>query len=195
MATIITAASQLIRAYNMQNVAVQTATPNPYLGKINLGQPRDPQLYLSSLGTPVFTDLTFKGATYTDNSGKKVSFQDLTLTLVLMTISQDKNIVETVIQGADGEIDEYIGMKSYQITINGILTASNGVAPTSDHNDLHQVLKAPIDIDVVSTYLQNLDIYTILVKGFTYDEEAGGYSKQNFTINAKTSTPAILQII
>jgi len=180
----------------MQNVNVPVVTPvNPYTGKINQITQRDKELYKSSLGTPVMSNLTFKGKTYTDNTGRKVSFPDLVLDLVLMTVSQTKKIIETEIQGQDGVVDEYIGLGPYEITIDGIINGPNGHYPIDEHNALHQVAKAGIDIDVVSTYLHNIDIYSLVVRSFVYDQEAGGYSKQAFTIQAKSSTPVFLQFL
>ena len=48
----------------------------------------DKALYNSSLGTPVFADLTLKGGKYTDNiSGKEVTYPEIRLETVVLTVN------------------------------------------------------------------------------------------------------------
>ncbi|HWB93504.1 MAG TPA: DUF6046 domain-containing protein [Puia sp.] len=184
----------LIRAYNLQNVRVLNDTDNnPYKGQVDITSTQDDELYKSSLGTPVLTNVVLLGDTYTDQSGKKITFEDITLDTVLLTVQQSKNIVVTEIQGSDTTVKEYIGMGDYQVTINGIIVGPNGHFPIDEVNALQQLLKAPIPITVVSRYLQNLDIYSLVIKDFAYDQEPGGYSKQNFSINCMSDAPVELQ--
>jgi hypothetical protein len=56
------------------------------------------------------------------------------------------------------------------------------------------MLNANIAISVVSWYLQNLDVSSIVVKDYEIAQEAGGYSFQNFSINALSDTPTEIQI-
>lgn len=188
-------ANILLQTFGLQNVNVQTVRNNPYDGKVPLPAAPSPGLYTSKLGTPVMSDLTFKGASYTDNNGKKVTFADFQLDLVLITVGQTKKLVETEIDGADGVTTEYEGLGAYELTINGILVADNGQSTDDQLNSLHQVLEAPVSLEVVSAYLQNLNIFNIIVKTFNYDQEAGGYSKQSFTVTAHSDFPIEIQII
>lgn len=185
----------LLSTFNLQNVNVQDERLNPFDGKVPSGSSPDTGLYTSPLGTPVMSDITFKGVSYTDNTGKKVSFDDFQIDLVLITVSQTKKITETEIQGADGDTTEDEGLGPYELTINGILVADNGVSTDDQLYNLHQMLKAPVSIEVISSYLQNLDIDNIVVRAFTFDQEAGGYSKQSFTVTAKSDFPIGIQIL
>lgn len=192
----VVSASQLFRAYNMRNVDVFDATDNnKYTGKIDQVTQKDKELYKSTLGTPVVTDLTLKGGKYTDSSGKTITFKDIKLVVVLMNVSQGKKVVLTDIQGEDGTAKEYMGMDDYQISINGIFNGPNGHYPIDEVNALQQLNKAPIAITVVSRYLQNLDINEIYIKDFSYDQEAGGYSKQNFSIQALSDKPIEVLVV
>lgn len=186
----------LIRAFNFQNTRViNNPQTNPYLNNADLSKPpnKDKELYKSSLGTPVVTDLTLKGGSYTSVGGQKITFNDIKFALVLISVSQSKRIVETEIQGSDaGDVIEYIGMSNYQININGIFSGGNGHYPIEDVNALHQLLKAPVAINVVSTYLGNLDIFNIVVKDFALGQDPGGYSQQAFSIQAISDTPVEL---
>lgn len=194
MSLIVTTSAQLIRAYNIAGITAKQPGGNPYDGKIDQTITRDKELYRSSLGTPVFTDLTLKGGTYTDNNGRSVTFEDMVFVTVLMFVSQGKNIVKTKIQGRNGTVKEYIGDDDYQVTINGIITGKNGSYPVDDVAKLKAICNAPIAFDVVSTYLQNLDVYSLVIESYAFDQQPGGYSQQNFTLNCISDQPVELQI-
>ncbi|MGN7818779.1 DUF6046 domain-containing protein [Chitinophaga sp. 22536] len=194
MATAANIAGQLIRAYNLQNVRMVKALPNNYEGKIDQTSYQDKALYQSTLGTPVLTDLTLEGVTYTGSNGQTVTVPSVKLVTVLMAVSLPKNIVSTAIQGRDGTVKEYIGKGDYQITINGILTGQNGHYPVDEVIALKRLIDAPVPIRVTSSYLQHLDIYNIVVADFNTAQEPGGYSQQIFTINAISDTPIELLI-
>ncbi len=194
MGTIITSVSTLLRTYNMKNVKVPIITNNPYEDRIPKTTNVDKELYKSSLGTPVVADVTIKGNTYTDNNGRSITFKDIVLVTVLVSVSQSKNIILTDIQGADGTTKEYIGMGDYSISINGILTGGNGHYPTDEVAALKEVCKAPIPLVVVSRYLQNLDIYNIVIKDYDFEQTAGGYSQQNFSLNCLSDVPVEILI-
>ena len=195
MAIIInTAATQLIRRYNLQNTRVADTRTNKYDGKIPQATQRDPELYKSLLGTPVLADVTFKGRSYVNSAGKTVSFDDVRFETVLLNVSLPKIIVKTSIQGQDGSVKEYIGQDDYQVTVNGIITGPNGHHPADEIRVLKNMLDAPIPIEVVSRYLQNLDIYNLVVEDWAMQQDPGGYSYQGFTINCISDYPIELQI-
>lgn len=193
--TIATTVNQIIRTFNLQNVRTINANkPNQYDGKIDQTTEKDRVLYKSSLGTPVFTDLTFDPIRYELGDGTIRRVPQITMQTVLMTVSQSKNIVLTQIQGRDGTVKEYIGMGDYDVTINGIITGANQHYPIDEVYALKQMLDAPVPLVAVSWYLQNLDIYNLVVKDYAFDQEPGGYSKQMFTINCYSDTPIELLI-
>ena len=183
-----TSVPALIRSYNINNPTVIPPQGNDYSGKIFTAI-KDPALYTSLLGTPVVCDLTFNSVTYTDNAGNQRTTPPLTFVTVLLDVSQAKKIITTEIQGRDGTVKEYIGMDDYNISINGIITGTNGSYPQNEVNNLKRMLDAPVAIPVVSTYLTALGIYNVVVKEFSFDQEAGGYSKQNFSITALSDFP------
>lgn len=192
MAAFVSLGEQLIRTYNLQNVNIIPQPKNDY--QINQAVTIDKPLYTSALGTPVLADLTFgigePGAinTYTDESGNQGSFETVRLETVLISLNQSKNIVKTQIQGRAGTIKEYVGLGDYSLSINGILTGSNGSYPKDQLMALKTVLTAPISIPVVSWYLQMFDIDFIVIDGFDADQAEGAYSQQAFTINACSDT-------
>lgn len=192
--------SQVNTVAFLRKMNVPTSTPvikndNPYIGRIPEGVLPDPAMYMSSLGTPVVADIVFQGGTYTDDqTGKQITFDEITLATVLVTVSQPKRVIRTEIQGRNGSVKEYIGMDDYQVTINGIITGTNGTFPFQEVAALHNVLKAPITLPVVSAYLQLFDIFNLVIIDFSFDQEPGGYSKQSFVINAISDAPVELII-
>ena len=186
----------LTRAFNMQNVNTIKPPTNPYLGKSDfLTVPRDKELYKSALGTSVVINLIFDSVTYTDiNTKKVVTTRRMQFDAVLCTVSQAKKIIKTEIQGFNGTVKEYIGMDDYEVSINGIIAGANGVYPMENVLELKRMLDAPVPIPVTSNFLNNLDIFNIVVADYTLPQEAGGYSTQNFSISAISDTPLELQI-
>lgn len=189
------------RFYNLK-IFDHHKTNNPYQSKIPQGTGKDSpivkdagyNLLGNSLGNPVWTNLTLMSGSYTDNSGRTITFPRLDFETVLISVVLPRNIVKTVIQGRDGTVKEYIGESDAQISITGVICGLNGHYPIDEVNQLKQVIKAPIAIDVVSTYLQNLDIHSIVFEDREIAQDEGGYSYQRFSLNASSDVPQELRI-
>lgn len=206
--------TQLLRTYNVQDIrtidlsqaarglsqilvnrsVAQPSTPN-YNDKISQSATADPEIYKSILGTPVIIDLQFESVTYKDfNNGSTLKTPNVRFETVLCTVTQAKKIIKTEIQGRDGTVKEYIGMDDYQVNINGIINGENRVHPKDKVLQLKSVLDAPVAIPVVSDFLNNLGVFNIVINDYTLPQVAGGYSKQDFSINALSDTDIILQM-
>lgn len=186
---------QLIRIYNLDRVQNLKVIDNPYTGKVNQDAQKDAELYTSPLGTPVVINLKFASVEYTDLlTGRQKFTNELTFDTVLCTVSQAKRIVRTEIQGADGTVKEYIGLDDYNVQINGIICGDNGRYPAAEVDALKRMLDAPVAIPVISSYLNRLGVYNVVVQDYSLPQEAGGYSKQDFSIMALSDTPLELQI-
>lgn len=156
---------------------------------------QDQQLYSSSLGTPVFADLEILGGSYETNvPGVVKTFEAIKFEAVLITVNQAKVIIKTQIQGRDGTVKEYIGMDDYEISINGVITGTNGVRPVDKIAALKKVTDAPISLDVVSAYLQALGINQITIDNCYFDQPEGSYAYQTFSINATSDEPQELRL-
>ncbi|MCA2854710.1 MAG: hypothetical protein IM572_06275 [Chitinophagaceae bacterium] len=110
-------------------------------------------------------------------------------------VSRKKTIVKTHIKGKTGSVKEMIGSEDYEVTITGVITGENGQYPTQEVDQLKQFLDSNEPINVVSEFLNNKGIFTIVIENFTLPQTAGGISKQEFTINAISDDPIALNII
>jgi hypothetical protein len=213
-------AVELAKFFGLQRVQIVNAKSNPYDGKaeLQLNYDRDEKLGLSSLGTPIYTDLTLLGVDYTDNlTGRYISLPNdrfrsgsnqstagnssgigvafyMNLETVLMTVTKPKRVIKTEIQGRDGTVKEYIGADDMQITINVKITGRNGVYPRDEVNRLIAWLDAPVSKGIVAWWLDNIGVSDIVIESYTMPQVEGGYSYQMFAINAISDAPVELKI-
>ena len=80
------------------------------------------------------------------------------------------------------------------MSINGAFNGPNGHYPANEVNALQALCKASVPVEVVSRYLQNLDIHSLVIKAITFGQGAGDYSKQNFTLECTSDVPVELEI-
>jgi len=162
----------------------------------------DPLSYRSLLNTPVWTNIEFLPGQYETNTpgvfrsfGSSVDGPDrLRYEAVIITVAQAKNIVKTEIQGRNGTVKEYIGLGDYEVTINGIITGTNGKRPNDQIQALQKMLDAPIPIEVASAYLQGFGINYLVVDSYEMGEDEGGYAYQKFSISCLSDIQQELQL-
>jgi hypothetical protein len=149
----------------------------------------------SQFGQPVYANIEFQGGEWLDFDGRRRQFPDIQINEVLITVNQQKNIIETEIQGSDsGAVLEYVGLRNYNVQCEMILVGNNGIYPTQSVRNIKDMLTAPVPIKVNSWYLQNFDIYDLVVREFDIPQVAGGISQQPITITFSSSNSAILVI-
>lgn len=161
----------------------------------------------SALGTPVFSQLKFtttKDASnpiYT-NTNEIDIIHEFPIDCCLFTVSQEKNIVKTAIQGRNGTIKEYIGDGDYSINIKGIINgkfnmnysyskkdtgqkAHENVYPYYEVKNLLQFLRQPKELAIDVPFLNEMfGIMHIVIESYDFPQNEGGYGYQSFSINA-----------
>lgn len=173
--------------------------PNPFNGRIDTTDTRVTELYKSQLGTPVFIDVTFgdnqNPTVYRDlKTNTDVTLPVMVFQAILCSVVFPRNIVKTEIQGRNGTVKEYIGEGDAQISFRGIITGTNGNYPAEQVALLKQLVYAPIPVPVISEYLNNLGIDTVVFEDRSFEQEEGGYSYQTFSLNAISDTPQELRL-
>jgi Domain of unknown function (DUF6046) len=136
---------------------------------------------LGYLGKPVFCDMVLRK--HSDGKG-------IQLLAVLADITQEKNIVTTVVQGRDGAVKEYISDGDFQISIRGALIGqSNTAFPQTEVRALMDILNAKEAINVVSDYFRLFSIYDIVVTSYKFAQKEGFQNVQLFEISAVSDVP------
>ena len=164
-------------------IVISAFTPAQELTGVEADEP----VSVGPLGNPVYCDIQFKGATYIDRDGTTKTFAGITLQTILMVVDQQKKIVTTSIDGADGEVIEYIGNSNFQVQINGVIDGPNGVYPRAAVTALLGVCDVRRPIDVVCWYLQQFGIDKLVITDYAFPQIPGGYSSQQFSIAALSS--------
>lgn len=161
---------------------------------INTGvEEEDITFKFSAINTPVFSDIFFEGNSYVDENDNTVTFLGLSIDLVLMTVTNQKNIVETVLQGRNGSVKEYISDGDCQIVIEGkIFGAGPNNYPQDEVQTLIEICKAPQAITVTSEYLKMFDVSSLVIRSLTLPQEEATRNYQAFTLNCLSDRDLIL---
>jgi len=135
----------------------------------------------NDFGLPVFDRLVFAELNYEREvveNGKYVK-QNITIPqidfeIVLIDVSQSKNIVSTPISGRNGTVKEYISDGDYMINIKGVLVGKGvNVVPEQDMVSLINFCKAPKAIDVVCDRFISLGIASMVIKEYNFGQIEG----------------------
>ena len=158
----------------------------------NFGEynPDIPEEGLSQLGTEVYSRLTIPGGQYKTLKGELIEFQGVQMDAVIISVTQQKNIVKTSIQGRDGTEKEYVSSGDYNITIEGIISSGqNNVYPFDDVQALKEICKVPEPIPMVNEFLNLFEIDVVLIEDFVFPQKAGFRDNQAFKISAISDKP------
>jgi hypothetical protein len=209
-------AARAVKILNVSNQSVVNARTNPYEGKSELQRKfeKDEAIGTSILGTPILSDLSLLGVTYTNNAtGQEIEVKNdrfqgqgqqtgqtqkggfyMNLETVIITVARSFNIIETVIQGRDNSVFEYIGANNHELSIQGVITGGNGIYPRDEVNRLKAWLDAPVAKPIRAWWLDNLGITDIVVSSYNIPQIVGGYSYQTFSISAKSFVATELRL-
>jgi len=147
-------------------------------------------------GSPIYANLEILAKNWTDMAtGAQMGFDDMSFNTVLISLQQSKNIIETHIQGSDkGAVLEYSGLNNYNITINIIVTGTNGIYPQDSVENIKKMLTCPTELSISSWYLNTFDIYNIVIKSYDINQAPGSISQQAITIQAQSTNTTTLII-
>ena len=156
----------------------------------------------SDLGTAVYSQVTFgtkagqkDNMTYLGVDGVTYVLPIMTFQAILCTCVFPRTIVKTEIQGRNGTVKEYIGEGDAQISFRGVITGKNGQRPKDIIQQFIQLIKAPVNVPVVSDYLNNeMGVWSVVFDERSFEQEEGGYSYQGFSVNAISDAPIELHI-
>lgn len=152
-----------------------------------------PILYVSDIGTPVFSDLSVQGDTYYDDMGRAVTFPDIDEMSALFVVTQKKIIKRTAINNRPGRIKEYINRDDFEISCAMVIRGTNLNYPDTLVANIIRMLNSDQSLRVNSWYLNNLGIFDIVIDGYSMPQTTGNIGQQIISFTAWSDTPLILQ--
>ncbi|MFC4262476.1 DUF6046 domain-containing protein [Ferruginibacter yonginensis] len=146
------------------------------------------------LGVPSLTELVFiyKGTNYVLNDA-------------VCTVSQEKNIVQTSLQGRPGTVKEYIADGDYSINVQASIAADflastqlgyqvSDEYPLQEIQSFVQLLKAKETIAVASDFLEIFGIKSVVIKSYDMPQETHS-NLQNFTMQLLSDEPYEIKLV
>ena len=142
------------------------------------------ELYRSPLGTSVYSDLSIEAGSYSLD-GETKNYNAINLPDALFEVTKKKRVVVTSINGANGDVFEYTGEDSAQISCTVKIYGSNLNYPMNDMDNFYLMLESNQPIKINSWYLNQLEIYYALVTDYELPQKAGNISDQQIKFNMK----------
>ena len=149
---------------------------------------------VSVFGTSVYGRLTFIPKSYeipgVNYSAPPNLFEskEIIIDTAIISLNKSKSIVETMLQGRNGSIKEYIATGDFRISIQGVLT-NNKIEdlkkyPKEEVKNLHDLLNINKPIYFYHSLLNLLGIDKMVVKSFSFSQQQGVINAQSFKIEA-----------
>lgn len=152
------------------------------------------------LGKPALTSLILKLGT-----------ESVELIECIMTVTQERNIVTTALQGRNGTVKEYISDGDYQIEVKAaILPIRQSVTskeeavpdvfssvedryPEDELKQFIQLLQAQESINVGSDFLDLFGVQSAVVKSYTFEQQTHS-NRQSFSLTLLSDSPYEIKI-
>ena len=129
------------------------------------------------VGVPTLTSLTLQ-----------LGDQKLELKECVCTVTLEKNIIQTALQGRNGTIKEYINEGDYQVEIVAALTSECDQYPKEEIQKLMSFLKVNDSLLVdEESFLGLFGITNLIVKSYGFSQETHS-NRQTFTICCLSDT-------
>jgi hypothetical protein len=149
------------------------------------GYPRPMQsLYKSPIGTPVYSDLNIAAGSYMVN-GNTVNYNSIQKPDALFVVRKRKRIIATSINGANGDIIEYTGEDSAEISCTVKFYGSNLSYPLNDMDNFYLMLESNQPIQINSWYLNQLQIHYAMITDYEIPQQTGNIGDQQIKFNMR----------
>jgi len=147
--------------------------------------PTDEPIGVSSLGTPIFDDVSFPAGQYINLFGDTIAFDEVRLQNVLVVANRAKNVIKTPIQGRDGTVKEYISAGDYVVTISGQIVSESNTFPELELQNLNALMDANTPLSIVSSFLNDgLNVGFIVIEGDSYSQVRGSRNTVEISFQA-----------
>jgi hypothetical protein len=154
----------------------------------------------SILGTPIISNIVLGDSINTifnfiDFDGSVKQANSINLECCLITLSRQKNIVETILEGRDGVVSQFISNGAYKIDITCIIATTDNSWPSSIMKDLDSIFTIPDSIPITSDLLNLFNIHSMIIKDHNMTQEEGYYNQQTITFSGISDNPINLQSV
>jgi hypothetical protein len=144
---------------------------------------------------------TYLGVPALTNLELRVDGTMLVLDDCIMTVTQEKNIVETKLQGRNGTVKEYVSDGDYlidvQASIGGYFVEQKDIEdeyPLAEFKALMDLLKKQKTIEVASDWLLLFDIKSIVIKSYGFAQETHS-NVQSFSMQMLSDEPYEIKLM
>jgi len=130
--------------------------------------------------------------TFTQSNNSNVSeTDDLILPVALISITPEKYIVRTSIQGSKrGTVKEYMGRGDYMVSIKGVIVGEDpNKRPENELKKFLQFCEYDKELEVVSAMLQDNKIYNVVIESYPHEMREGMRNVIDFTLNCYSDEP------
>ena len=142
------------------------------------------ELYKSPLGTPVYSDLSIEAGSYVLNQ-KTVSYNAVKIPDALFSFSKRKRIVVTSIDNSEGDVFEYTGEESAQISCTVRLYGSNLNYPGDDAKNFYRMLESNQPVKISSWFINQFGINYAMITDYEIPQQKGNISDQQVKFNMR----------
>ena len=139
-------------------------------------------LYYSPLGTPVYSDLNISAGSYLVNKNT-VNYNSIQIPNAFFVVKKRKRIIVTSIDGANGDILEYTGEGSAEISCTIKIYGSNLKYPLNDMDNFYLMLESNQPVQINSWYLNQLQINYALIADYEIPQQTGKIGEQQIKFN------------
>ncbi len=160
------------------------------------GNETDKALRKSKLGTPVYSEVVIKKDSNVIASSDSFSNNDfIRFDTCILTVTQQRNIIKTPIQGRNGTVKEYISDGDYQINIKGsIFGDAPDKMPQKILKDSHTLFIEPNELWIESDFIQSFGIQYCVIENYTIDQVEGSRSRVDFNISLVSDEPVEVKL-
>jgi hypothetical protein len=143
-------------------------------------------------GKAVYDAIIFKDPN--NNDTNTITEKDLKIGVALISASQEKNIVKTQVIGREGTVNTYVNKGNWNITIKGVVV--NPLAnkrPSEDLRKLDTFAGYATQLTVISNFLLDLDVKTIIIENVSYEQREGMRNVYDYTLTCFSEIPFVIQ--
>ena len=149
---------------------------------------------ISTLGTPIYDDVTFRAGSYTNDNGDTVTYKGFSLESVQITVNQSKNIVESQVAGRNGTVKEYISMGDFEVNINAKVSELFNVFPYDQMETFNRIKNSPETVKVTSKVLNEIfEVEDFVINDITLSTIPGSINEVDLQIRMTSDEDIDLQ--